>query len=62
MDRKICPLTFAGSDIDLWCEREECEWWSGSEDECSVKALVRYFKYIAISLRLIASGCVDDGK
>ncbi|MEM4134342.1 MAG: hypothetical protein QXV73_04020 [Candidatus Micrarchaeia archaeon] len=60
MDRKICPLTFANTNVDEWCVKEKCEWWNG--DECSVRAITKQLEEIATSLKLIARGYIDDGK
>lgn len=64
MERKYCPLCFANSEseVNLFCEKENCEWWNGVMEECTIKAIGMFLHEIALSFNRISRGYIDDGK
>jgi hypothetical protein len=39
-EEKICPISFANDESDVYCQREKCAWWDSDNKRCILVTLV----------------------
>jgi len=40
-EEKICPISFANDESDVYCKRERCAWWDEANGMCALVSIAR---------------------